>query len=66
MTKKPKTDEEGLALVLTKMTRTEIATGLGIAKQNLSRWKRVPSNHVARVAELTGLSKAEILPSLFA
>ena len=66
MVKKPKPDEEGLALVLTKTSRAEIARHLGIAKQNLTRWKKVPANHVSKVAELTGLSRAEILPSLFA
>jgi hypothetical protein len=64
--KSPQTDEEGFALVLTKLTRAEIARGLEIKKQNLTRWKRVPPHHVAKVSELSGLSKAEILPSMFA
>jgi len=64
--KQPKTDEDGLALVLTIMTRAEIARGLGIKKQNLTRWKRVPPNHVPKVAELTGLPREQICPSLFA
>lgn len=59
-------DERGFALVLTKLTRAEIARGLEIKKQNLTRWKRVPPHHVAKVSELSGLSKAEILPSMFA
>jgi len=62
---KIKTDEDGFALVLTKTTRAEIARHLGIAKQNLSRWKKVPPHHVKRVAELTGLSREQILPSQF-
>jgi transposase-like protein len=66
MVKKPKTDEDGFALVLTKRTRSDIARHLGIAKQSLTRWRRVPPNHVKKVSELTGLSPAEILPSLFA
>lgn len=66
MSKKTKTDEEGLALVLTKTTRAEIARVLGIKKQNLTRWKRVPSHHVAKISELTGLAREQILPSLFA
>ena len=68
MIKKPKTtpDEDGFALVLTKLTRAEIARGLGIKKQNLTRWKRVPPHHVPKIAELTGLARADILPSMFA
>lgn len=66
MSKKPKTDEEGLKLVLTIVTRSEIARHLGIKKQNLTRWTRVPPHHVVKIAELTGLSREDILPSMFA
>lgn len=64
--KKPKTDEDGLTLVLTKATRAEIARHLGIRKQNLTRWTKVPVNHVRAVAELTGIPREIILPSMFA
>ena len=64
--KKPKTDEEAFALVLTKTTRAAIARHLGIKKQNLTRWKKVPPHHVKAVAELTGLPREVILPSMFA
>lgn len=64
--KKPKTDEEAFALVLTKTTRAAIARHLGIQKQNLTRWKKVPPHHVAKVSELTGLPREYVLPSLFA
>lgn len=63
---KPKTDEEGLALVLSKITRADIARGLGIKKQNLTRWTRVPPHHVAKVAELSGIPREKILPSMYA
>lgn len=66
MVKKPKTDEEGLALVLTMVTRSQIADYLGIKKQNLTRWTRVPPHHVPKVAELTGLAREQILPSMYA
>ena len=66
MSKKPRTDEAGFELVLTKTTRAEIARHLGIKKQNLTRWKKVPPHHVKGVAELTGLSRDYILPSLYA
>jgi hypothetical protein len=64
--KHPKTDEDGFALVLTKLTRAEIARGLGIKKQNLTRWKRVPPHHVTKLSELTGLAREDILPSMYA
>jgi hypothetical protein len=66
MSKKPKTDEEGLALLLTKVTKAQIAAHLGIKKQNLTRWKAVPPKYVPQLSELTGLPREYILPSLFA
>lgn len=62
---RPKTDEEGYGLVLSKMSKAELARGLGIKKQNLSRWKKVPPHHVPKVAELTGLPREKILPSIY-
>ena len=66
MSKKPTTDEQGLALVLSKATKAEIARHLGIKKQNLTRWKKVPPHYVAPISELTGLPREYILPSVFA
>lgn len=66
MSKRPKTDEEGLALVLTKVTKAEIARRLDIKKQNLTRWKKVPPHYVAQISEMTGLPREYILPSVFA
>ncbi|HWW61838.1 MAG TPA: hypothetical protein VN181_10760 [Thermoanaerobaculia bacterium] len=63
---RPRTDEEGLALLLTKTTKAEIARHLGIKKQNLTRWKKVPPHYVADLSKLTGLPREYILPSLFA
>lgn len=66
MSAKPKTDEQGLALLLTKASKAEIARHLGIKKQNLTRWKKVPPHYVPQLSELTGLPREYILPSLFA
>lgn len=66
MSKKPKTDEEGYALVLTKTTKSQIAQHLGVKRQSLTRWRKVPPHHVAKVAELTKLPREYISPSLFA
>ena len=53
-------------LVLTKTTRAAIARHLGIKKQNLTRWIKVPPHHAKAVAELTGLTRAYVLPSMLA
>lgn len=66
MSKKPKTDEEGLALLLTVMTKAQIASCLGIAKQNLTRWKAVPAKYVPTLAQASGLPRECILPSVYA
>ena len=63
--KKPRTDEEGLALLLTKTTKADIARVLDIKKQNLTRWKAVPPKYVPQLSELTGLPREYILPSVF-
>jgi hypothetical protein len=66
MSKKPRTDEEGLELLLTKVNKAQIAAHLGIKKQNLTRWKAVPAKYVPPLSELTGLPREHILPSVFA
>ena len=66
MSKKPKTDEEGYALLLTRMSKARIAEHLGIKKQNLTRWTTVPAKYVPALAEKSGLPREYILPSLFA
>lgn len=64
-TPRPKTDEAGLKAVLDVISKNKLAEGLGIKKQNLTRWKKVPVNHVNKVAELTGIPREKILPSVF-
>ena len=49
-----------------KTTKADIARHLGIKKQNLTRWKKVPPHYVAQLSELTGLPREYILPSVFA
>jgi hypothetical protein len=66
MSKRPKTDEEGLDLLLTKVTKAQIAAHLQIKKQNLTRWKAVPAKYVPELSKLTGLPREYILPSVFA
>lgn len=59
-------DERAFYFILTKTTRAAIARHLAIKKQNLTRWKKVPPHHAKAVAELTGLPREYVLPSMFA
>lgn len=59
---KPKTNAEGLALVLTKISRPALARHLGLSRQLLHRWTEVPLKYVGGTAAATGLPKSHILP----
>ena len=43
-----------------------LAAELGLSHQAIYNWRRVPVHHVRRVAELTGLSREQIRPDIFA
>jgi hypothetical protein len=47
-------------------TKGQLARMLGITKQAITRWDAVPVKYVVALSEKTGLSKADLLPSLFA
>lgn len=46
-------------------TKTQLAGMVGVSKQALTRWKAVPINYVVPIHKLTGIPKAELLPSVF-
>ena len=48
------------------LTRAKIAEIVGTSRQNITRWKVVPTKHVPTLAKATGISKKKLLPSLFA
>lgn len=42
-----------------------LADALGLYKQTVYQWKRVPAHHVLKVAEITGLEPKQIRPDVF-
>lgn len=42
-----------------------LARFLGLAPSTVSQWKNVPPEHVRKVEEFTGLSRADLRPDLF-
>ncbi len=64
MTKQPKNNTDGYALVLTCNSKTDIAKHLGVSKQLITRWESVPPRYVMQVSDLTKLPISYILPEL--
>lgn len=46
-------------------TKTQLATFVGISKQALTRWKKVPLRYARPLSEKTGIPKGDLLPSEF-
>lgn len=46
-------------------TKTYLAGLVGISKQALTRWEAVPMKYVVPLSKMTGIPKAELLPSVF-
>lgn len=44
---------------------TALAAALGLTKQAVSQWKRVPANRVLKVAKLASLSPEALRPDVF-
>ncbi len=61
---KPKTSQEGYRLVLQHINRTDLAKELGVSKQLLTRWDRIPPRYAAEVADLVHLPIGYIIPEL--
>lgn len=62
---KPKTNSEGLALVLTKITRPDLARHLELSRQFLHKWDEVPIKYLKQVEQITGVPREDILPEIF-
>ena len=65
------TDEAAYARLLAPppagygLTKTKIAEHLGIHKQGITRWTKVPLKHVRVLSEKTGIPRDKLLPSEF-
>ena len=65
-------DAEGWAKVIRslraqghKFPHAFIASKIGISRQSVRLWQAVPIEHLAKVAELSGMPRARILPAKF-
>ena len=64
--KEQKAAAAALQLALYKLGGTvAVAQMLGITGGAVSQWACVPSRHVATIASLTGLSKADLRPDIY-
>jgi DNA-binding transcriptional regulator YdaS (Cro superfamily) len=60
------TPKKVLAKVYKKMlTKTNLATQLGISRQAVSKWVSVPVHHVITIESLTGISRHELRPDIY-
>jgi len=44
---------------------TVLANALGVPRQNIHQWRRVPAEWVLRVEWVTGISRRELRPDVF-
>ena len=51
--------------VLAQMNGIALADALGLSKQAVYQWDRVPATRVLDVERLTGISRHELRPDLF-
>lgn len=62
-------DEAAYANLLSEdgfgFTKTQLAEMVGISKQALTRWDKVPLKYVRIIHEKTGIPKRKLLPSEF-
>ena len=44
---------------------TPLANALGVPRQNVHQWRRVPAEWVLRVERATGICRSELRPDIF-
>lgn len=44
---------------------TQLASELGIARQALYHWKRIPADRVVEIERITGIPRRELRPDLY-
>jgi hypothetical protein len=65
-------DAEGLAKVIERLKRDHqfphayISSQIGISRQAIHKWSKVPLHFVADIERLSGINRRKILPSIFA
>lgn len=45
--------------------RAQLAKALGLSKQSVWAWRRVPAAHVLKIEDLTGVSREKLRPDVF-
>jgi hypothetical protein len=66
MSKKLTKNQAAYQALLTKFSKACIADMAGVSRQALTKWKSVPPNRVAAIAEKSGWRPEEILPEPYA
>lgn len=65
-TKQKRLQHEGVARAIAAVgTFAELGRRLGLSRQAVQKWPRVPEAHVEAVARITGLPKHALRPDLF-
>ena len=55
---------DGLEKLFSKIPQATLARELGVSKQAVNQWVRVPNERIQDVSKLTGLTPAELRPDL--
>jgi hypothetical protein len=61
----PMKDSQAFKLILKQKTKTELAKHLGVSKQLLTRWDKVPHQYAEKVAKFTGEPISSVVPELY-
>ena len=59
--------DPGLAMAI-KAVRggvSALARGLGVSRQNIYGWRRIPVDHVVAIEEITGIAREHLRPDVF-
>lgn len=51
--------------IFSKISKAKLSRELEISRMAVGQWKRVPAQHVRKVAQLTGISMKRIRPDLY-
>lgn len=58
--------DPGIMAALFKVgNAVKLATHLGISRQAISRWKKIPLKHLPAISTLTGLPREQLRPDIY-